>query len=140
MIRRSSKYALIGGVCAGYAICEKKPIALVRSFAIALVLLTAGIGGLLFYAAAWILMPASSTGPEGWEVPSAEDKLFRRPQNKVIGGVCGALAEYFKVDATLLRLIAILLLFVCGIGLFAYLAAWAIIPQGPSRATSEFAG
>jgi len=45
----------------------------------------------------------------------------------MVAGVCGGIAEYFNVDPTLIRLLAVLLLF-CGPGFFVYLAAWLIIP------------
>ena len=36
-------------------------------------------------------------------------QLFRSENNKVIGGVCGGLGDYFDVDPTLVRIIAVLL-------------------------------
>jgi phage shock protein PspC (stress-responsive transcriptional regulator) len=126
MIRRSSKHAVIGGVCAGYAISEKLPVALVRTFAAALMFLTVG-GAVLVYLAAWAFMPAPLES--GAEKLPAEDKLVRRKKNQVIGGVCGALATYFKIDATLLRVIAVISVFVLGTGLFLYFFAWVVIPE-----------
>lgn len=126
MIRRSSAHAVIGGVCSGYAISEKMPVALVRTFAAALMFFTVG-GAVLLYIAAWILMPAPAEGDS--EKLPAEDLLVRRKKNQVIGGVCGALADYFKMDATLLRVLAVILVFVLGTGLFLYFFAWIVIPE-----------
>lgn len=117
---------MIGGVCSGYAISEKLPVALVRTFAAILVFYTVG-GAALLYLAAWILMPAPMEG-ESEKLP-AEDKLVRKKGNQVIGGVCGAFAEYFKFDATVLRVIAVVSVFIAGTGLLLYLFAWAIIPE-----------
>ncbi|MEZ4815211.1 MAG: PspC domain-containing protein [Bdellovibrionota bacterium] len=125
MMRRSSKYAMIGGVCSGYAISEKLPVALVRVFAVTLLTFTMG-GAVLLYLAAWIFMPAPQGGVES--LP-AEDKLVRKKSKQVIGGVCGAFADYFKVDATLLRFIAVFLVFVMGTGLVLYLFAWVVLPE-----------
>jgi phage shock protein C len=57
------------------------------------------------------------------------DRLYRSTREKMIGGVCGGLAEYFDVDVTLIRLIAVITLFMGGVGFFAYLAALVIIPR-----------
>ncbi|RME24820.1 MAG: PspC domain-containing protein [Candidatus Zixiibacteriota bacterium] len=58
-------------------------------------------------------------------------RLYRSRKEKMIGGVCGGLAEYFDVDPTLVRLIAVVLLFASGVGLLAYIIAWIIIPEAP---------
>ena len=59
------------------------------------------------------------------------ERLYRSKQEKMIGGVCGGLADYFSTDVTLVRLIALVALF-GGVGFFIYLAGWAIIPENPS--------
>lgn len=38
-----------------------------------------------------------------------ERRLYRSRHDRMIGGVCGGIAEYFGIDATLVRLIAVLL-------------------------------
>lgn len=58
-------------------------------------------------------------------------RLYRSQDDRLIAGVCGGIAEYFAVDPVWVRLIAIVLLFVDGIGLIAYLAAWIIVPSKP---------
>lgn len=55
-------------------------------------------------------------------------RLVRSETDRMLGGVCGGLAEYLGVDATLVRLgVAVLSLFT-GVGLAAYLIAWIVIP------------
>ncbi len=56
-------------------------------------------------------------------------RLYRSKSNRVIGGVCGGLAEYLNIDATALRVITALLTFVMGMSLWVYLLAWLIIPE-----------
>ena len=56
-------------------------------------------------------------------------KLYRSKKNCVIGGVCGGIAEYFDIDTTLVRLLAILIFFLGGSGIIAYIIGWIIIPQ-----------
>lgn len=59
-------------------------------------------------------------------------RLYRSKQDKKIGGVCGGLGEYWGKDATLFRIIFILLVIVSfGFGIIAYLAMWLIIPPHP---------
>ena len=56
-------------------------------------------------------------------------RLTRSTTNKMVGGVCGGLAEYFNVDVTLVRLLALLLLFLPGPGVLVYVVFWWVIPQ-----------
>jgi phage shock protein C len=60
------------------------------------------------------------------------ERLYRSVREKMIGGVCGGLADYFSVDVTLVRIIALVALF-GGVGFFVYLAGWVIIPENPSE-------
>ncbi|GAB6154311.1 hypothetical protein JCM17380_30610 [Desulfosporosinus burensis] len=55
-------------------------------------------------------------------------RLYRSNLDKQLGGVCGGLAEYLKLDPSLVRIAAILLLFLGGTGFLAYLVAWLVIP------------
>lgn len=58
-------------------------------------------------------------------------KLNRDEETAVVAGVVSGLAEYFKQDPVLFRLVAIVLLVITGIfpGLIIYLIAWALIPR-----------
>ncbi|AUS96268.1 PspC domain-containing protein [Clostridium thermosuccinogenes] len=59
-------------------------------------------------------------------------RLYLSETDKKIGGVCGGLGEYFRVDPTLIRLLVVILtLASAGTGIVAYLIAWAIIPKPP---------
>lgn len=58
-----------------------------------------------------------------------EKKLYRSRANSMIAGVCGGLGEYLNVDPTIIRVVAVLLIFAKGIGLLAYLIGWIIIPR-----------
>jgi phage shock protein C len=60
-----------------------------------------------------------------------EKKLYRSRTNSMIAGVCGGLGEYLSVDPTILRVVAVLLIFADGIGLLAYIVGWIIIPRRP---------
>jgi phage shock protein PspC (stress-responsive transcriptional regulator) len=56
-------------------------------------------------------------------------RLYRSNTNKVIGGVCGGLGEYFEIDPVLVRIIAVLAALANGVGLLAYIIGWIIIPK-----------
>lgn len=56
-------------------------------------------------------------------------RLVRRTDDKVIGGVCAGLADYTGVDATLVRVLAVVAaLFSLGTAVVAYVVAWALMP------------
>ena len=57
-------------------------------------------------------------------------KLFRNPDDKIIGGVAGGLAAYFRIDSTIVRLILVALMFVTlGTTCVAYVVMWILVPQ-----------
>jgi phage shock protein C len=66
-----------------------------------------------------------------------ERKLYRSQVNKMLGGVCGGLAEYFRIDPTLVRLVWVILCFFGGVGILVYVAALIIVPPNPDQNTAE---
>ncbi len=52
----------------------------------------------------------------------------------MIWGVCGGLAKYFDIDPTIIRVIAILLLFAGGFGIVAYIILAIIVPFEGTKA------
>jgi len=60
-------------------------------------------------------------------------RLYRSGKEKIIGGVCGGLGDYFAVDPTLIRLLWVVFILAFGTGLLAYLIAWIIIPKNPKH-------
>lgn len=61
----------------------------------------------------------------------SDKKLYRTTEGKVFAGVCSGLGEYFGIDPVIVRLVWVILICCCGIGLVAYLLAWLIIPKKP---------
>jgi len=61
-------------------------------------------------------------------------RLYRDPENKYIGGVCGGLGAYFNVDPVWMRIIFLLMLFSGGFGLLLYVVLWIIIPKARTAA------
>lgn len=60
-----------------------------------------------------------------------QKRLFRVNEGKVIFGVCGGIAEYLRVDPTVIRLIWAIVGLMGGFGLLAYIVATLIIPEKP---------
>ena len=63
-------------------------------------------------------------------------RLLRSRSDRVIGGVCAGLGRYFNVDPIIFRIGAVVLAFVGGAGLLAYLAALLLIPSEDSPAAA----
>ena len=59
------------------------------------------------------------------------NQLYRSRTDAMLGGVCGGLARYLSIDATLVRLVAVILALSNGIGVILYLVLWIIVPQEP---------
>ncbi|MGB3715378.1 MAG: PspC domain-containing protein [Candidatus Promineifilaceae bacterium] len=57
-------------------------------------------------------------------------KLYRTQEDRMIAGVCSGLAAYFKIDATIIRVIFIILALFGG-GILLYLLLWIFIPDEP---------
>jgi phage shock protein PspC (stress-responsive transcriptional regulator) len=58
----------------------------------------------------------------------ADNRLYRSETDRMLGGVCGGIAEVYDVDPTLVRLITLLIVLGTGAGLLVYLVAWLIMP------------
>ncbi len=57
-----------------------------------------------------------------------EKRLYRNTRNKMLGGVCTGLAEYFSIDPVLIRLLFVILTLHNGIGIIAYVILWIVVP------------
>lgn len=55
-------------------------------------------------------------------------RIYRSETDKVIGGVCGGMGDYFSIDPTWIRILFVLSIFANGIGLIAYIIGWIVIP------------
>ena len=63
-----------------------------------------------------------------------EKRLYRSRSDRMIWGVCGGLAEYFDIDPTVIRIIAVLLLLAKGVGVLAYIILAIVVPLEKSQA------
>lgn len=61
-----------------------------------------------------------------------EKRLYRSRRDRMVGGVCGGLAEHFGVDVTIVRLATVALALVTsGAGVLAYIILWVLVPEEP---------
>ncbi len=60
-------------------------------------------------------------------------KLHCSKTDKIFAGVCGGLANYFDIDATIIRLLFILIVAFGGSGFIIYLLLWLIMPKSSSE-------
>ena len=60
-------------------------------------------------------------------------KKLKKSNNKVICGVCGGLAEYIGIDATVVRLLVCVLSCIWGAGILIYIAAALIMPSAETQ-------
>jgi phage shock protein C len=58
-------------------------------------------------------------------------RLYRSQKDRVLGGVCAGIGNYFNVDPVLIRVAWVVAFFAAGIGFLAYLIAWIIVPEEP---------
>jgi phage shock protein C len=56
-------------------------------------------------------------------------KLYRSVDDSKIAGVCAGIAEYFNIDPTIVRLLAVFLLFAWLSSGIAYIICWIIMPK-----------
>ena len=66
-------------------------------------------------------------------------KLQRNTRNKVLGGVCSGLADYFGIDAALVRVLFVVILLCGGTGLLIYCILWIAMPANRDDQPQQFA-
>jgi phage shock protein PspC (stress-responsive transcriptional regulator) len=118
----------LGGVCAGIAIFLDTDVTIVRILWIVLSIVPGAlVGGAMAYIVACLIMPVS-------DAPIVEPltRLTRSQSDRRIAGVCGGIAAFLHIDATVVRLVWAVLAIVPGaivFGIVAYLIAWFIMPE-----------
>lgn len=65
-------------------------------------------------------------------------QLYLSDTNKIISGLCGGLGEYFDIDPTLVRIVAVILFFASASTLLlGYVLAWIIVPRRDPLTTED---
>jgi len=78
---------------------------------------------------------------EGYEVErefetgyrEGRKRIYRDPDNQVLGGVCGGLGEYFRLDPLIIRIVFIVFTLIYGVGILIYLLLWIVVPEARTR-------
>ncbi len=69
--------------------------------------------------------------------PVSTKRLRRSGTDRMLGGVCGGLAEYSGVDVVLWR-VGFVALALMGAGILAYVLLWIVMPASPESAGAPF--
>jgi phage shock protein C len=67
------------------------------------------------------------------QTSSPTRRLYRSKTNRMIGGVCGGLAEYFNIDTVIVRILWLFFTFFGGMGIIAYIVCLMIIHENPKQ-------
>ena len=149
-LMRLENKKILGGVCAGIAHYFKIDPLWTRLIAILLLFsgnlrfnfgfldiwpfddfrlkLSFGIFAAIAYIVLWIILPVSYEIEEDKNIK----KLYRNPDDKVIGGVASGLAAYFGIEVIYTRLALVFLILAGGSGFLIYLILWIITPVASS--------
>lgn len=120
---RDQKRKTLGGVCAGLgSYLNVDPVWIRLLFA--LLGFAYGIT-ILAYIIMWIVVPGSYDVEE----PEVTKKMFRSPDQKVLGGVSGGVAAFLGIDIVLVRVLFIAFTFAGGIGVITYVVLWLVLPE-----------
>lgn len=62
-------------------------------------------------------------------------RIYRDPEDKILGGVCAGISHYLGWDPIILRLIVVLAFFFAGTGVIVYILLWILVPE--AKTTTE---
>jgi len=74
-----------------------------------------------------------STSREKFSSPGYH-RMYRDPDNRIIGGVCSGMGAYWNIDPVILRIIFILLILAGGVGVIVYLILYIVLPEAKTTA------
>lgn len=64
-------------------------------------------------------------------------KMYRNPDDKIIGGICGGIGTYLNTDPVWFRILFILFALTFGIGFLVYLALWIALPSAATESQKK---
>ncbi len=78
--------------------------------------------------------PRKPERPQKHPRPERTDRLYRSGSERILGGVCGGIAEYLGVDPVLIRFVWVIgTLASWGTGILLYIIMWIIMPRNPAH-------
>ena len=127
---RDKKRKLVGGVASGIAnYFSIDPVWIRLLFIVLLfdVFISFSVSpiALIIYIVLWIAVP----GSDDLEEDKSLKKLYRNPDEKVIGGIANGIATFLDIDVTVIRVLFVLSIFLGGSGLLIYIVLWIILPE-----------
>ncbi len=131
-LNRSLNDKILGGVCGGLAAYMNIDPSLVRIGYALLSLASFGFGFLL-YVILWAVLPVKAT------TATARKRLYRNPDQRVIGGVASGIAAYFHTQVWIPRIIFALPL-IAGLFEAIFNHGWFHWGDGPHFITGGFGG
>ena len=66
--------------------------------------------------------------------PSGHRRIYRDPDNRVLGGVCSGMGAYWQMDPIVFRILFLVAFLIGGVGLLLYLILWIVIPEAKTAA------
>lgn len=78
--------------------------------------------------------PGADTPPYERAVPKLPKKLYRNPDERVIGGVCSGLSSFIGLDLTVVRVLMVVLFFSATAGFWLYVILWIVTPKAVTPA------
>ena len=121
------------GICAGVAEYLNVDPTLIRIAVVCISLLTAVVPALVIYFVLSLVFPKA---PADY-VPKQPAKKLIKGNDKKLSGVCSGLAEYFGIDATIVRLIFAICILFLGYGVMTYLVCLVMMPSAPLQVVTE---
>lgn len=61
-------------------------------------------------------------------------RLYRDPDNRILGGVCSGIASYLNIDPLIIRILFLVLMFAYGVIGIIYIVLWALLPAAHTTA------
>ncbi|MBE0673846.1 MAG: PspC domain-containing protein [Bacteroidales bacterium] len=61
-------------------------------------------------------------------------RMYRDPDNRIIGGVCSGMSAYWRIDPVILRILFIVFTFAGGFGALVYMVLWIVLPEARTTA------
>ncbi len=123
---------VIAGVCGGLSESIGLDANIIRL--IFVISIFFGLAGLWIYLALMFILPKNNLQKE--IIVDAEEKMEKKPfkisrpwKDRMIAGVCSAIARYLKIDVSIVRITFVVMSFVSGVGLILYLIFWIIFPN-----------
>lgn len=79
---------------------------------------------------------SDSDGPSSREKFSSPGyhRMYRDPDNRVIGGVCSGMGAYWNIDPVIVRIIFIVMALAGGAGVLVYLILYIVLPEAKTTA------